>query len=362
MSFLSKYILKKRESAVKTIEMSDMDQYDKLHYYDGVYTVRNIVEQTSDDLFCFIDDINMIPGYIDSNSENTLSILGNGKKLVVSFVNSFYHSLLDNISDIIHAIKLYPKHELIIDISEIKENFENAHAKDFVYHNAFLYFLESLKNKKIKYRLVRLKDYEIIYINNFRLANYQFESIKKADAVYDFFKDRVSNPSIRPYRKIFISRSLTVGREYDAPTLTCSNDNRIDDHEKLDQFFESMGYQIVRTEDLGSFQEQVDLFYETKVLASITGSGLSNAVFMQPGQTLIEIVTPLVIPIGKPGKDKDLTDPYYVQEIHNFYKNIAFYKDHTYLGIHNESRSFEKLKNTIESDTKIKNFLDRSHE
>jgi hypothetical protein len=265
-------------------------------------------------------------------------------------------------SEVIHAIESYPKHEIILDISELKENFEDAHDRDFVYHNVFLYFLESLKNKKIKYRLVRLKDYEVIYINNFRVVHYALESTKKADRVYDFFKDRVSNVSVQPHRKVFISRSLTVGRDYDAPTLSCSNDDRIDDHEKLDNLFFSMGYEIVRSEELGSFQEQVDLFYETKVLASITGSGLSNAVFMQPGQTLIEIVTPLVVPVGTPGNKKDITDPYYVQELHNFYKNLAFYKKHTYFGVHNESRSFDDLSQTIQNDPKIKNFLDRSDE
>jgi hypothetical protein len=124
----------------------------------------------------------------------------------------------------------------------------------------------------------------------------------------------------------------------------------------------SMGYDVIKTEDFESFQDQVDFFYETKVLASITGSGLTNAVFMQPGQTLIEIVTPLVLSTGRPGEEKDLTKPYYVQELHNFYKNLAFYKDHTYFGIHNETRSFEKLKNTIDNNPKIKNFLDRSDE
>jgi hypothetical protein len=362
MSFLPKYIKKTRESMVKTIEISDIGKYDILKYYDGIYTVRNVVEKGSDDLFVFADGQNMIPGYIDSSSKKTLSVLGNKKKLVVSIVNSFYHSLLDNMSDIIYAMRLYPKHELIIDISEIREDFENAHNENFIYHNVFLYFLESLKIKKIKYRLVRLKDYEIIYINNFYVVNYGLESIKKADVIYDFFKDRISNPSVKPHRKIFISRSLTVGREYDAPSLTCSNDDRVDDHKALDGLFESMGYEIVIVENLRSFQEQIDLFYEAKVIASITGSGLSNAAFMQPGQTLIEIVTPLVIPVGRPGENKDLADPYYVQELHNFYKNIAFYKNHTYFGIHNQSRSFEKLNNVIESDAKIKNFLERLSE
>lgn len=362
MKKLSRFFLRERRNIVKTFEMSNIDEYAHLDYFDGIYTIRNIVLETSDDLFYFMPNVNMVSGYIDSNSKKTLTILNNRKKLVVSMVNSFYHSVLDNISEIIYALEAYPKHELIIDISETKKDLELMNGKDFVYHNVFLYFLETLKMKKIKYSLVSLKDAEVVYINNFRVINYGLEPIQKADLVYDFFKFRVSNPKAKPHRKVFVSRGLAVGREYDAPTLTCSNDNRMDDHPGLDELFISMGYEVVQTERLKSFQEQLDLFYETEVIASITGSGLSNAVFMQPGQTVIEIVTPLVVPVGPPGFQKDLTDPYYVQELHNFYKNLSFYKNHTYLGIQNETRSFETFKSTLENNPKIKNFLDRSDE
>jgi len=362
MKILNRYILKRRENIVKTLELSEMDEWAALRYYSGVYTVRNVVAETSDDLFYFMDNVNMIPGYIDSNSKKVLNILGNNKKLVVSMVNSFYHSVLDNISEIVYALHFYPNHELIIDISETKKDLSVLEGRDFIYHNVFLYFLETLKMKKIKYRLVDLKEHEIIYIDNFRVIDYDLEPIKKADIVYDFFKFRVSKPKTKPYRKVFVSRALTVGRDYDAPTLSHSNDDRMDDHQKLEELFVSMGYEVIATESLKSFQEQLDLFYETKVVASITGSGLANAAFMQPGQTLIEIFTPLVVPVGSPGKAKDLTDPFYVQELHNFYKNLAFYKNHTYLAINNESRSFEKLNETIQNDLKIKNFLDRSDE
>lgn len=356
------FFLKKRKNIVKTVELSDAEQYEKLEYFEGIYTVRNIVAETSDDLFYFWPEANMISGYIDSSSKKTLNILGNQKKLVVSMVNSFYHSILDNMSDVIHALESYPKHELIIDTSETEKHLKEVPSDGFIYHNVFLYFLETLKMKKIKYRIVNLKKYDIIYINNFRVVTYDLESIRKASLVYDFFKMRLSNPKAKPTRKVFISRALTTGREYDAPTLSYSNDDRMDDHEKLDNLFESMGYEIVKTEELGSFQEQLDLFYETKVLASITGSGLANAAFMQPGQTLIEIITPLVVPVGVPGRAKDITDPYYTQELHNFYKNLAFYKDHTYFGIHNNERSFEILNDKIEKDHRIKTFLDRSNE
>jgi hypothetical protein len=353
------FFLRERKNIVKTVELSDVELYDRLEYYEGIYTVRNVVAETSDDLFYFFPNDNMVSGYIDSNSKNTLNILGNRKKLVVSMVNSFYHSLLDNISEIIYALESYPKHEIIFDISEMKKSLEQDASQGFMYHNVFLYFLETLKMKKIKYRIVDLKKYDIIYINNFRIIHYDLESIRKASLVYEFFKERVSNPKAKPTRKVFISRALTTGRNYNAPTLTHSSDDRMDDHEKLDSLFASMGYEIVTTERLNSFQEQLDIFYETKVLASLTGSGLANAAFMQPGQTLIEIITPLVVPVGVPGRAKDITDPYFTQELHNFYKNLAFYKDHTYFGIHNNERSFKVLNDTIEKDHRIKTFLDR---
>jgi hypothetical protein len=362
MKKLHRFILKKRANIVRTLELSEMDNYSALKYYEGIYTIRNIVAETSDDLFYFVEDTNMVPGYLDSNSKKVLNILGKKKKLVISMVNSFYHTVLDNISEVIYAMQKYSDHELIIDISETQKDLDGIERKDFVYHNVFLYFLETLKIKKIKYRLVDLKKHEIIYIDNFRVIDYKLEPVQKADIVYDFFKFRVSNPDIKPHRKVFISRSLTVGRNYNAPTLSHSNDDRIDDHEKLDNLFMSMGYEVVRTETLKSFQEQLDLFYETKIVASITGSGLANAAFMAPGQTLIEIFTPLVVPVGSPGRAKDLTDPFYVQELHNFYKNLAFYKNHTYFAINNNSRSFETLNETIQNDPKIKNFLDRSDE
>ena len=76
------FFLRQRKNIVKTIEISDTVKYDRLRYYEGVYTIRNIVPETSDDLFAFLDNVNMIPGYIDSNSTKALSILGNNKKLL----------------------------------------------------------------------------------------------------------------------------------------------------------------------------------------------------------------------------------------------------------------------------------------
>jgi hypothetical protein len=358
--FLSKFFTKSRKNVFSVIDVSDSPGYEHLPFYEGIYTVRNITPETSDDLFYFYKGVNMIPGYISSTSNKTISLISNKKKIVVSIVNSFYHSVLDNMSEILYSIKSYPDHELVIDISEIETSLNSLNN----YHNSFMYFIEILKKRKIKYKLVSLKKYEIIYINDFRVMDYYCEFAQKAELVYEFFKPTFSNLKNKPHRNIFVSRAKNIGRDYEeySPGLGYKNDDRMDDHQKLEDLFKSFGYEIIDTSIFASFKDQVEYFYEAKTIASITGSGLTNAAFMRPGQTLIEIVTPLVVPVGRPYQQKDITDPYYVQEIHNFYKNLAFYKNHTYFGIHNDARSFDLLKQTIDNDPKIKNFLDRSNE
>jgi hypothetical protein len=79
---------------------------------------------------------------------------------------------------------------------------------------------------------------------------------------------------------------------------------------------------------------------------------------MQPGGSMFEIVTPLVVAVPPPDAPKDITNPFFVQEIHNFYKNLAYYQDHTYACVQNPTRSFEEFKEKIESNPKLKAYLD----
>lgn len=75
---------------------------------------------------------------------------------------------------------------------------------------------------------------------------------------------------------------------------------------------------------------------------------------------MFEIVTPLVVAVPFPGIAKDLTDPFYVQEIHNFYKNLAYYQGHTFACVQNPNRSIDDFKDTIDNTPGLKKFLDRN--
>lgn len=353
----------KREM-VSTIEVSKFKEFDEysMRYYDGMYTIRNINEKTSDDLFYFFPHRNMISGYFEADSEKTLNLINGKKKLVRSICNSFYHSIMDDISEIICAMEMYPDHELLLDVSHIEYG---IHGKEG-YWDVFDFFTEALEKKNIRYRLVSLQDYDVIYMDNFRVVEFIYQSGQKAELVHNFFKEFVTNKDIKPYKNVFVSRAKRehgglLGEIKEAETLSVNKDVRLDDHDGAEKYFADLGYEIVHSEFFKTFQEQLDYFYSVKTIASVSGSGLTNAVFMQPGiTTMIEIVTPLVVSVAPPNKPKDVTNPFFTQEIHNFYKMLAFYMDQTYLAIQNSERKLQHIKDVIESDKKVKDFVDKN--
>ena len=274
---------------------------------------------------------------------------------------------MDNLSELIAAIEEYPDHDVILDISNIADLVNNkAPSWDFMHH-----FMRILEEKKIKYSLVKLIDYDIIYMDNFVVADYPADSNRKTTLIYDFFKPSIGTKGQEPFRNVFVSRRLATGQTIDpkddehakvrAAGLSFNNDSRMDDHEELERIFIDLGYEVVYAENFPTFQDQIDFFHTVKTLASITGSGLTNGAFMQPGTTMIEITTPLLVSIPAPGEStKDLSNLYYVQELHNFYKNIAFYQNLYYLTLQNPDRSIESFKKLLESDQKVKAFIKRN--
>lgn len=354
------FVKRKRETA-STIDHADFDHMENFicKKFEGMYTIKNINPETSDDLF-YIDFRNTLPGYVESSGADYINLVDGKNKLVRSFCNSFYHSVMDDISDIIYAMSIYPNHELILDISDIQYGIGGLES----YWNIFDFFIETLNMKKIKYKMVALKNYDIVYMDNFILVEFIYESGHKANFVHEFFKDRVSNKNIEPFRNVYVSRrkreELSSKVEIDeAKGMFFNKDERIDDHESIEKYFIDLGYEIVYSEKFKSFQDQLDYFYETKTIASLSGSGLTNAVFMQPGGTLIEIVSPLVTTVPPPYGPKDITNPFYVQEVHNFYKMVAFYMNHYYLAVQNLSRRFTELKDSIENNQDLKRFISR---
>lgn len=349
---------KSRKDRVTTIESS---KYDKdtitTPEFAGMYTIKNINSDTSDDLFYFHPGNNMIPGYVEVSNAAYLNLIDGRKKLIKSICNSFYHAIMDDMSEILYALSVHPDHDVIIDISDISKSLHRDGADwDF-----FNFFVKSLTDDGISVKLVELKNYEVIYLDDFRLVTFVYESGKKSNLIYEFFKKRVTDPSITPTKNVLVSRKMMGKREVAiAEGLSYIDDERMNDHEALETYFADLGYEIVHAEKFASFQQQLDYFYSVKTLVSLTGSGLTNAAFMQPGGTMVEIVTPLIVSVAFPGTNKDITAPFYVQEIHNFYKNLAYYQRHLFMGIQNPNRSIDEFKEQIENNASLKEFLNRN--
>jgi len=103
-----------------------------------------------------------------------------------------------------------------------------------------------------------------------------------------------------PNKKVYVSRSELEPRPgtYELDTIhAITDDKRVFNEEYLDELFAEMGFEVVRPEQFKSMKKQVSVFRSARVIAGVTGAGLSNLMFTDPkvaGRLLFEIATPLV--------------------------------------------------------------------
>jgi hypothetical protein len=340
-----------------------------LPFWEGIHTIKNITETdvfNPKKLKIFeLNEKTVTRGYVDADNAKAIHFISPRKKFIKTIVASYYHAIADDLAEIVYVIDKYPNAELIINVADIRGGLSKPEW-DFVG-----FFLRCLDDKKVKYTLVELSKFDVIYMNNFTMLTFPFHSGARLDMLSDFFKKYVSNPKQKAYRKVYVSRGKMPWRDQseNAVNFSYQDDNRIDNHQKIEKIFVDLGFEIVYPEDFKTFQDQLDFFYSVKTLASLTSSGIVNAVFMQPGGNIVELVTPLITqsPVvndvylmenGIDPKDYEL-DLNTVQEIHMFYHNLAFFKEHTYIGIPNYFRSSDKIQKFIDSNPSLKEMLEK---
>lgn len=289
--------------------------------------------------------------FIDKN-KNVKYFVSDQKKLMISILSGPYHLLMNSFSILFHKILEDPQCFLIIDISNIKET-----------DHTFMSFLYTvLKDNKIDYVVVDRKSLDYIVINNFYYVADPNDGIIWHEDLFDIAKKYVKNTSVVPHRKVYLSRKRIPDRTYieafknlkvDLKKLSYNNDNRIYNEEELEQFFKSNGFEIICPEDFINLQQQIDFFYSTKTLVSVTSSGLTNCIFMQDNQTVIELETPLTIQypdvLGNPIGVRN--------ELHHFYKSLSYLKSHNYIAIANKTRMPSDLIQVFNNNQIIKEVL-----
>jgi hypothetical protein len=269
-----------------------------------------------------IDDINQIP-------ENILDLRSENKKFLIHMPDNFYHYFADLITLILAVHSVEPDTEIIVDESFFYATDEDSRAKVPSYYR-FVY--EMLDNLEIKYRTIKTRSSTII-INNFIWPSdvtFLNKFLECASFLKNYIEKFIVDTDVEPYRKVYLSR----GSGPDTPG------SRIDNEKKLMEYFTSIGFEHTDQTHFADINDQIKFFYETKIVCGLTGSGLANILFMKDFQTVIELVSLMEFP------GQNDTEPI-KEEIHDFYKLIAFDKKHTLINIPNANKKHEDLTDLI---------------
>lgn len=292
-----------------------------------------------------------------AKSENYLDLTSKHKKIFISMPNSIYHFFIDYAGKILKQSSLEKNLELVVADYNFKDSFFDG--------RIYLETLELFKSLGIKVTMIDVDKYEGIILNNFYvMPNYAVHQ-NYEKSLYEAALTLIENKEVSPFRKVFLSRKYMGNRQHlTASNLPVKHDNRIDSHDKIENYFKTLGYEIVVPEHFKSLKEQVNFFYETKIIVSTTSSGLMNSAFMQEGQTMVELQTPLIVhmprqdQLGKPTNGAfDFSSMVAVEQLHYFYIKMAFQKNHKYLAINNLTRESSKIIDTIENDKYLKALL-----
>jgi beta-phosphoglucomutase-like phosphatase (HAD superfamily) len=335
--------MKKIDQVYLQVNLKDIeDKYYKTkffqedHYCDEYKTNKHVS----------LDSSFFKPGVI--NGSNILDLRSNHKIAVITVNFNFFHFIIEQVGQILSLLTLDPDiEEIIFDIPFMPNGM-------FKFIDYFKQAIDEIDLGKgnIKHQAINLSKYDGVVLNNFYVADATIE-MHHPPVVHNFFKNYVKDENIKPFRKVYLSRKRMQKREYlensvSFENISVSHDNRIDDHDKIENLFFELGYEIVCSEDFKTFEDQINYFYEVETLIGLTGAGLSNMVFMQSGGTVIELFTPLLIVNG----EQELCE-----EFHFFYHIIATAKNHRYISINNSERQTELIKDRIHTDTKFLEFI-----
>jgi hypothetical protein len=269
--------------------------------------------------------------YIDK--DKVLDLSNKNLKAVMPIADNYFHYFSDFVGPVIIFLQNFQK----AGGKKIDLVFTTKHPLEVVQN--FYSFLEHSIKKfstglEISYKTIILDEIEFIKINNF----FMIPQLDIGESIQELYESAIDfaeckNPE-KPYRKVFITR------KHDA--IKDDRDNRSINEAEAEDFFKSQGFEIVYGEMFNNLKEQIAYFNSVSVFAGLTGSGLTSSLFMQNGQTVIEIVCPLRF-----GEDESK------YEIHNFYKTISMLKDHNLVSISNINKPSEKLKEDLTKAAKM---------
>ena len=253
-------------------------------------------------------------------------------KVYLTISPQFFHFFMDSLVSILLINKKFPGIKFVINASFLhfdKNGVYNENSKEIVF------IKKILKNNNINYSW--LMPYHLIKIKNFYNVCWGLVTEIEIDEIYNLALSFIKEKNVVPTKKIYLSRK----------NVNNYKSERLKNEKILELFFEDNGFEVIAPENLGSFENQINYFYKTKTIFSVTSSGLTNSIFMQPGNNVIELQTPFETQANVKGS------LYLHSEI---YCNLCYTKNHNYLAIPSETDSTKTI-NKIKNNKKMYNFI-----
>lgn len=285
--------------------------------------------------------------------EGNLSFYSDEPKLFLKIPYKHYHVLQDFLATVLHMYEINPNIVFIVDTYEIDRSRESTKFHRFCF-NILDYY-------GIKYHKADFSNVKSFNANNFYAIGVRNVDHNGANLILKYCMPWIKNKDIEPFRKVYISRRLVKSdnsvefRYTDKTKLTRSSIKRIDDEEKLEDFFRSQGFEVVVPEDFESFEDQINFFYEVKSAISLTGAGLVNTVFMQNGGSVIELQTSLIVRFF----DRSTNKQDFQEGVHHFYHTIAFKKNFFYVCVNNMDINSDKLIEQFKNNKSLIAFMEQ---
>lgn len=254
------------------------------NYTKGLYSVSRIQHKS----FAEVE----LASNID---ESFISIEDTSYKIVLHLNHRFYHLIFENLALVVSLWKENKDLRFIILVNQVSNESWLPHV---------VFFFKVLNILKIKHQTVpflpgiKLAMYNFGYYSNDELNEL---SIK---ILLEELEKIIPNKNEEKIEKVYLSRKYVPypphnfmfgGDEHDIEKLSIKDDHRIKNEELLEEYLSSIGFQIVYPEDFMDFEEQIHFMRRVKVLCSVTSAGLCNMIFMDPGETVVELSTPLLV-------------------------------------------------------------------
>jgi capsular polysaccharide biosynthesis protein len=252
-------------------------------------------------------------------NNNNLNFISDKNKIFVTLSSNYYHFHNDSVASLLNQYQKIENCMIVIDISL----FDNKTNYTF-----YTFFLKTLDDLKIEYVLINCNLDTIIHANNFYIMFAPPTGLmNSADIVFNFYKRYINDLSKPSYRKVYLDRK---------------NNTRLLNNFQLQKYLSNNNFEIIFAEDFSDFKEQINYFYTVKTLISVTGSGLTNAMFMQENSNIIELSTPFSI--VHPKLNNKITT-----ELHHFYNLISFFKNQQYVSIPNITNNSDTIINKLDN-------------